>query len=128
MSKVTTFITFNNQAEEAVNLYVSLFKNSRVISMNRYPDSMPGLGGLVMSATFELDGREFLALNGGPHFTFAEGFSLFVNCETQAEVDDLWAKLTAGGGEAGQGGWPKDKFRPAWPIIPRRPGRLPGHP
>jgi predicted 3-demethylubiquinone-9 3-methyltransferase (glyoxalase superfamily) len=128
MSKVTTFITYNNQAEEAVNLYVSLFKNSRVLSTSRYPDGMPGLGGTVMSVTFELDGQEFLALNGGPHFTFAEGFSLFVNCETQAEVDELWAKLTAGGGEPGQCGWLKDKFGLSWQIIPTALGQLLGDP
>jgi predicted 3-demethylubiquinone-9 3-methyltransferase (glyoxalase superfamily) len=128
MSKVTPFITYNNQAEEAVNFYVTLFKNSRVISMSRYPDAMPGMGGMVMSATFELDGREFLALNGGPHFTFTEGFSLFVNCETQAEVDELWARLTAGGGEPGQCGWLKDKFGLSWQIIPTALGQLLGDP
>jgi predicted 3-demethylubiquinone-9 3-methyltransferase (glyoxalase superfamily) len=127
MSKVTPFITYNNQAEEAVNLYVSLIKNSRIISMNRYPDSMPGMGGMVMSATFELDGREFLALNGGPSFAFTEGFSLFVNCETQAEVDELWEKLSAGG-EKGQCGWLKDKFGLSWQIIPTALGQLLGDP
>ena len=128
MSKVTTFITFNNQAEEAVNFYVSLFKNSKVISMSRYPDGMPGLGGMVMSATFELDGREYFALNGGEHFTFTDGFSLYVNCETQAEVDDLWTKLTANGGEPGRCGWLKDRFGLSWQIIPSVLGQLLGDP
>src|SRR5260370_21797396 len=128
MSKVSPFITYNNQAEEAVNLYVSLIKNSRILSMNRYPDSMPGMGGMLMSATFELDGREYLALNGGPSFTFTEGFSLFVNCETQAEVDELWEKLTADGREPGRSGWLTDKFGLSWQIIPTALGRLLGDP
>ena len=123
MSKVTPFFTYNNQAEEAVNFYVSLFKNSRVLSMSRYPEGMPDLGGMVMSATFELDGREFMALNGGPHFTFTDGASLYVNCETQAEVDDLWEKLSAGG-DKGQCGWLKDKFGLSWQIIPAGLGDL----
>jgi predicted 3-demethylubiquinone-9 3-methyltransferase (glyoxalase superfamily) len=111
MSKITPFLMFNDQAEEAVNLYVSVFKNSKTLSINRGPT------GAVMSASFVLDGQEFMAFNGGPHFTFAEGFSLYVNCETQAEVDELWEKLTAGG-EKHQCGWLKDKFGVSWQIIP----------
>ncbi len=128
MPKINTFITYNDQAEEAVNLYVSLFKNSRIVSLNRYPDEIPGLGGKAMSINFELDGQEYLALNGGPHFTFTDGFSLLVNCETQAEVDELWSKLTADGGEPGQCGWLKDKFGLSWQIIPTALGRLLGDP
>ena len=128
MPKINTFITYNDQAEEAVNLYVSLFKNSRIVSLNRYPDEVPGLGGKAMSINFELDGQEFLALNGGPHFTFTDGFSLLVNCETQTEVDELWSKLTANGGEPGQCGWLKDKFGLSWQIIPTALGRLLGDP
>lgn len=128
MPKINTFITYNDQAEEAVNLYVSLFKNSHIVSLNRYPDEIPGLGGKAMSINFELDGQEYLALNGGPHFTFTDGFSLLVNCETQAEVDELWSKLTADGGEPGQCGWLKDKFGLSWQIIPTALGRLLGDP
>ncbi|MFN8597547.1 MAG: VOC family protein [Anaerolineae bacterium] len=128
MPKINSFITFNDQAEEAVTLYVSLFKNSRIISLNRYPDEVPGLGGKAMSINFELAGQEFLALNGGPHFTFTDGFSLLVNCETQAEVNELWSKLTADGGEPGQCGWLKDKFGLSWQIIPTALGRLLGDP
>lgn len=113
MSKITTFLTYNNQAEEAVNLYVSIFKNSRVLSMNRM-----GEGGPVLSASFELDGQEFVALNGGPSFSFAEGISLFVSCTTQEEVDYYWDKLTAGGGEPGRCGWLKDKFGVSWQVVP----------
>jgi predicted 3-demethylubiquinone-9 3-methyltransferase (glyoxalase superfamily) len=127
MPKINTFITYNDQAEEAVNLYVAVFKNSRIISLNRYPDEVPGLGGKAMSIHFILDGQEFLALNGGPHFTFTDGFSLLVNCETQAEVDELWEKLSAGG-EPGQCGWLKDKFGLSWQIIPTTLGQLLGDP
>ena len=125
MPKINTFITYNDQAEEAVNLYVSIFKNSRIISLNRYPDEVPGLGGKAMSINFMLEGQEFLALNGGPHFTFTDGFSLLVNCETQAEVDELWERLSAGG-EPGQCGWLKDKFGLSWQIIPTTLGQLLG--
>lgn len=123
MNKITTFLTYNNQAEEAVNLYVSIFKNSRVLSMNRM-----GPGGPVMSATFELDGQKFYALNGGPSFSFAEGISLYVDCQTQEEVDYYWDKLTAGGGEPGRCGWLKDKFGVSWQVIPAALIELMGDP
>ncbi len=123
MQKITTFLTYNNQAEEAVNFYVSIFRNSKITGLNRY-----GEGGAVMSATFVLEGQEFMALNGGPSFGFAQGFSLFVNCETQAEVDELWEKLTAGGGEPGPCGWLKDKFGVSWQIIPTALGEILGDP
>jgi len=116
-NKITTFLTFDHQAEEAALLYTSLFANSKITSR------MPGPGGKVMSVTFELEGREFIALNGGPTFTFSEGTSLFVSCETQAEVDAYWTKLTDGGSE-GRCGWLKDKFGVSWQIIPTLLGQL----
>ncbi len=125
MQKITTFLTFNNQAEEAVNFYVSIFRNSKIVSMSRYGEGGPGPKGSVMSATFLLEGQEFVALNGGPQFTFADGISLFVNCETQEEVDKLWDKLSAGG-EKGPCGWLKDKFGVSWQIIPTALGQLLG--
>ena len=125
MQKITTFITFNNQAEDAVNFYVSIFRNSKIVSMNRYGEGGPGPKGSVMSAAFVLEGQEFTALNGGPHFTFAEGISLFVNCETQEEVDTLWEKLSEGG-EKGPCGWLKDKCGVSWQIIPTVLGQMLG--
>jgi len=125
MQKITTFMTFNDQAEQAANLYVSAFKNSKIVSMNRYGEGAPMPAGSVMSAAFVLEGQEYIALNGGPTFTFAEGISLFVNCETQQEVDDLWEKLSEGG-EKGQCGWLKDKFGVSWQIIPTDLGQLLG--
>lgn len=97
MKKITTFLMFNDQVEEAVNLYVSTFKNSEIVNMSRYGEGSPVPAGTVVSAQFRLEGQEFMAFNGGPHFTFAEGISLFVNCETQEEVDELWEKLSEGG-------------------------------
>jgi predicted 3-demethylubiquinone-9 3-methyltransferase (glyoxalase superfamily) len=127
MQRITTFLTFNNQAEEAINLYVSIFPNSRILSINRYGEGAPIPAGTVMSATFELDGQQFTALNGGPHFTFSDGISLFVSCQTQEEVDDLWEKLSAGG-SPGPCGWLKDKFGVSWQIIPTVLGELLGDP
>ena len=123
-NKITTFLTFDNRAEEAMNFYVSIFKNSRINNVTRLGDGAQGEKGTLMTATFTLDGQEFMALNGGPHFKFADGISLFVNCETQQEVDDLWAKLTSGGGEPGQCGWLKDKFGVSWQIVPSVLGQL----
>ena len=111
MQRITTFLMFNDQAEEAVNLYLSVFRNSRLVS------TMPGPEGGVMGFTFEIEGQEFNAMNGGPHFTFAEGMSLFVNCETQEEIDRLYEKLSEGG-EKQPCGWLKDKFGVSWQIIP----------
>ena len=116
--KITTFLTFNDQAEEAVNLYTSIFKNSRILSSSRDGDAGPGPKGGLMAANFELDGQEFVALNGGPSFQFSQGFSLLVDCETQAEVDSYWEKLSAGG-EKGQCGWLTDKFGVSWQVVPR---------
>ena len=112
MQKITTFLWFNTQAEEAANFYVSIFKNSKVLSVN------------PMTVTFQLEGQTFYALNGGPQFTFTEAISLFVDCETQAEVDELWTKLTAAGGSESQCGWLKDKYGLSWQIIPRALGRM----
>ena len=117
MQKITTFLTFNNQAEEAVNFYTSIFKNSKITSTSRYPEGSPAPTGSLMTAGFELDGQEFVALNGGPTFSFSQGISLMVNCETQAEVDELWTKLTAGGKEVACG-WLTDKFGVSWQIVP----------
>jgi predicted 3-demethylubiquinone-9 3-methyltransferase (glyoxalase superfamily) len=123
--KITPFLWFNNNAEEAMNYYVSIFKNSKVLSVNRYGDAGPGPSGSVMTATFELDGQHFTALNGGPEFGFTEAISFFVSCETQQEVDELWDKLCAGG-EASMCGWLKDKYGLSWQIIPKRLGELLG--
>jgi predicted 3-demethylubiquinone-9 3-methyltransferase (glyoxalase superfamily) len=111
MQKITTFLWFNDKAEEAANFYVSLFKNSKILNVSRSGES-------VMMATFELEGQQFMALNGGPRFPFTEAISLFVNCETQQEVDGFWNKLTADGGKESQCGWLKDKFGLSWQIIP----------
>ena len=116
--KIKTFLWFDSNAEEAMNFYVAIFKNSKVLGVSRYGDAGPGPKGSVMSATFQLEGQEFIALNGGPLFKFTEAISLFVSCETQEEVDDLWKKLTAGGGAPSQCGWLKDKFGLSWQIIP----------
>jgi predicted 3-demethylubiquinone-9 3-methyltransferase (glyoxalase superfamily) len=120
MQKITPFLWFDNQAEEAAQFYVSIFKNSKVLSI------MPGPNGKAMGVNFELDGQEFKALNGGPQFKFTEAISLFVNCETQAEVDELWQKLTADGGKPSRCGWLKDKYGLSWQIIPKVLGELLG--
>jgi predicted 3-demethylubiquinone-9 3-methyltransferase (glyoxalase superfamily) len=117
MQKITPFLWFNDQAEEAMNFYVSIFKNSKVLGVSRYGEGAPGLAGTVMTASFELEGQEFTALNGGPQFPFTEAVSFYVHCKTQQEVDELWEKLTAGGEES-QCGWLKDKFGVSWQIVP----------
>jgi predicted 3-demethylubiquinone-9 3-methyltransferase (glyoxalase superfamily) len=123
MQKITPFLWFNDDAEEAMNLYVSIFRNSKVGKVTRYGDAGPGPKGQVMSATFTLEGQEFMALNGGPQFQFTPAISLFVSCETQEEVDELWAKLSAGGKED-RCGWLTDRFGLSWQIIPTALGRL----
>lgn len=125
MQKIVTFLWFNDNAEEAMNFYVSIFKNSKVVRVTRYGDAGPGPKGKVMTATFQLAGQEFYALNGGPQFKFTEAISLFVNCETQQEVDELWEKLSAGG-EKSQCGWLKDKYGLSWQIVPTILGKLLG--
>jgi predicted 3-demethylubiquinone-9 3-methyltransferase (glyoxalase superfamily) len=111
MQKITPFLWFNDNAQEAINFYVSVFKNSRIVAVNR------------SGGTFEVDGQEFIAFNGGPHFTFTPAMSLFVNCETQQEVDELWEKLSEGG-EKQRCGWVKDKYGLSWQVIPTVLGKL----
>ena len=117
MQKITPFLWFDGKAEEAMNFYCSVFKNSKVVSVSRYGEGGPGPKGTVMSASFQLDGQEFFALNGGPQFKFTEAISLFVKCETQPEIDEMWEKLSAGG-EKSRCGWLKDKYGLSWQIIP----------
>ena len=117
MQKITPFLWFNGQAEEAAKFYVSIFKNSKVGRVSRYGDAGPGPKGSVMSVTFQLEGQEFFALNGGPQYSFTPAISFFVNCETQQEVDELWDKLSAGG-RTDQCGWLQDQFGLSWQIVP----------
>jgi len=117
MQKITPFLWFDNNAEEAMNFYVSIFKNSKVLRVARYGDAGPGPKGTVMTANFLLNGQEFVALNGGPHFKFTEAISFVVNCETQQEVDEFWKKLSEGGEES-RCGWLKDKYGLSWQIVP----------
>lgn len=123
MQKIVPFLWFNDNAEEAVNFYTSIFKNSSIKSMNRYGKAGPGKEGTVMSATFVLEGQEFYALNGGPHFSFTPAISLFINCYSQEEVDELWNKLSEGG-QKERCGWLKDKFGLSWQVVPTRLGEL----
>lgn len=123
MQKITPFLWFDDNAEEAMNFYVSVFKNSKVGSVSRYGEAGPGPKGTVMSATFQLEGQEFMALNGGPQFKFTPAISFFVDCETQEEVDALWEKLSAGG-RKDRCGWLQDKFGVSWQIIPSALRRL----
>jgi predicted 3-demethylubiquinone-9 3-methyltransferase (glyoxalase superfamily) len=124
LQKITPFLWFDHQAEEAANIYVSIFENSRILSTSRYGEGGPGPKGSVMTVSFELDGQEFTALNGGPHFKFTEAVSFVVHCETQQEVDKFWNKLTQGGGQESQCGWLKDKFGLSWQVIPNALPRL----
>jgi len=121
--KITTFLTFKDQAEEAVTLYVSAFKNSRIVSLMRSEEDGPIAKGKVLNATFELDGARFMAMDGGPSFSFAQGTSLFVNCKTQEEIDELWEKLSEGGEEQ-PCGWLIDRFGVSWQIIPSVLGQM----
>ena len=123
MQKITTFLWFNNNAEEAANYYTSIFKNSKILDVSRYGEVGPGPKGSVMIVKFQLAGQEFVALNGGPQFKFTEAISLMVNCDNQQEIDELWRKLTAGGQES-QCGWLKDKFGLSWQIVPTELGKL----
>jgi predicted 3-demethylubiquinone-9 3-methyltransferase (glyoxalase superfamily) len=117
MQKITPFLWFDGKAEEAVNFYVSTFKNSKVGSITRYGDAGPGPKGTVMIATFQLEGQDFIALNGGPQYSFTPAISLFVDCKTQEEVDDLWNKLSEGG-KTDRCGWLRDKYGLSWQIVP----------
>ncbi|HEX6336268.1 MAG TPA: VOC family protein [Jiangellaceae bacterium] len=118
MQKITTYLWYDDKAEEAAVFYTSIFKNSRVLEVNRYGDGAPMPAGTAMTVRFELDGQEFIALNGGPHFKFNEAISLYVDCEDQAEVDYFW-DLLVDGGEPSQCGWLKDRYGLSWQIIPR---------
>jgi predicted 3-demethylubiquinone-9 3-methyltransferase (glyoxalase superfamily) len=117
MQKITPHLWFNDNAEEAARFYTSIFKGSRINDIVRYGDEGPGIKGTVMSVTFQLHGQDFYALNGGPVFTFSPAISLFVNCETQDEVDELWERLSEGG-EKGRCGWLKDRYGVSWQIVP----------
>lgn len=123
--KITPFLWFNDNAEEAMNFYTSIFKESKIVSVSRYGDNMPMPKGTVMTGTFSIEGQDFMVLNGGPHFKFTEAISLFVNCYSQQEVDELWEKLSEGG-QKSQCGWLKDKFGLSWQIIPVELGKLMG--
>jgi predicted 3-demethylubiquinone-9 3-methyltransferase (glyoxalase superfamily) len=125
--KITPFLWFDNQAEEAMNFYTSIFKNAKVGNVARYGPGGPGPEGSVMVASFELDGLAFTALNGGPQYKFTEAISFYVNCESQDEVDYFWDRLSAGG-QVQQCGWLKDKFGVSWQIIPSALPRLLGDP
>lgn len=117
MQKITPFLWYEDKAEEAANFYVSLFKNSSIQNIARYPDNVPGYGGKVMTVEFKLDGQEFIALNGGPHYTFTPAVSMFIKCEDQAEVDRLWDALLEGG-TPDRCGWLRDKFGLSWQVVP----------
>ncbi len=125
MEKITPFLWFDNQAGEAIDFYVSIFKNSKIVNVGRYGDAGPGPKGMVMAGTFQIDGQEFVALNGGREFRFTEAISLVVNCETQEEVDYFWEKLSEGG-QKSRCGWLKDKFGLSWQIVPTALAKLVG--
>ncbi len=127
MQKIVTFLTYNDQAEAAVKLYTSLFRNSRILKTTRYGDAGPGPKGSVMTISFELAGQRFVALNGGPSFSFSLGISLSVDCDTQAELDALWDGLSKGGKPI-QCGWLTDRFGVSWQIVPAQIGELIGDP
>jgi predicted 3-demethylubiquinone-9 3-methyltransferase (glyoxalase superfamily) len=125
MPKITTFLWFNDNAEEAMEFYVSVFKNSKILNVHRLPGGAPGSKGNLLTATFQLEGQQFMALNGGPKYSFTPAISLFVDCENQEEVDALWAKLGQGGAPQACG-WIRDRYGLSWQIIPRALGALMG--
>ena len=127
MQKISPFLWFDNQAEEAVNFYVSVFEDAEIMDISRYPEGSPGPAGQVMSVSFTLAGQEFMALNGGPQFEFSQAISFFVHCEDQDEVDRFWAQLSEGG-QTQQCGWLTDRFGLTWQIVPDRLGELLGDP
>ena len=122
--KITPFLWFDNNAEEAMNFYVSVFNNSKIATVTRYGDAGPGPKGSVLTAAFELEGQKFVALNGGPRFKFTEAISFVINCETQEEIDYFWDKLTSDGGQESMCGWLKDKFGLSWQVVPAEIGSL----
>ena len=121
--KITPFLWFDDNAEEAMNFYVSIFKDSEILSVNRVGGGEPGSDDKVIVVSFRLAGQEFMGLNGGPHFTFTEAISLFIDCDSQDDVDELWDKLSAGG-QTSQCGWLKDKFGVSWQVIPSILGEM----
>ena len=123
MQKITPFLWFDDKAEEAMNFYNSIFENSKIVNISRYGEAGPGPKGTVMTATFQLDGQEFIALNGGPHFKFTEAISFVINCQTQEEVDHFWEKLSEGG-EKSRCGWLKDKYGVSWQVVPTVLGEM----
>ncbi len=127
MPKITTCLTFDDRAEEAASHYVSVFKNSRIGKVVRYGEAGPGRKGSAMVVTFELDGQDFVAINGGPHFKFTDGISLSVDCKTQEEIDTYWERLSDGG-EKGPCGWLKDRFGVSWQVNPSILGQMLGDP
>lgn len=122
MKKITPFLWFDNKAEEAMNYYISIFKNSKVLTVTHYKEGGPMPAGTVMTAAFELDGQEFVALNGGPLYKFTEAVSFSINCDTQQEIDHYWDKLSKGG-EIQMCGWLKDKFELSWQVVPTKLGQ-----
>jgi len=123
MQRITPFLWFDTQAEQAAKFYTSIFKNSRILKVARYGEAGPGPKGSVMTAMFQLDGQEFIALNGGPNFKFTEAISLVVNCKTQEEIDEFWERLSVSGQEV-QCGWLKDKYGLSWQIVPTILGEM----
>lgn len=124
MQKITPFLWYDTQAEEAAKFYCSIFKNSRILNTARYPEGSPAPAGSVMTVEFELEGQRFIALNGGPHFQFNESVSFSIECDTQAEVDRYWDQLLSGGGQESQCGWLKDRYGLSWQVNPKALGRM----
>jgi predicted 3-demethylubiquinone-9 3-methyltransferase (glyoxalase superfamily) len=124
MQKISPFLWFDNNAEEAAKFYVAIFKDSKVLKIARYGEAGPGPAGSVMVVNFQIEGQDFIALNGGPLFKFTEAISFVINCQTQEEVDHYWNKLTAGGGQESQCGWLKDKYGLSWQVTPTILGEL----
>jgi predicted 3-demethylubiquinone-9 3-methyltransferase (glyoxalase superfamily) len=128
MQKITPFLWFDDNLEEAINFYTSVFKNSKIVNSSRLPGATAGSKGKILTATFQLEGQEFMGLNGGPHHSFTDATSFFVKCDTQQEIDYYWDKLTADGGKEVQCGWLKDKFGLSWQIVPSTLGSLLSNP
>ena len=124
MQKISPFLWFDGNAEEAADFYVSLFKGSKILKIARYGEAGPGPAGAVMVVNFQIEGQDFIALNGGPLFKFTEAISFVINCQTQEEVDHYWNRLTAGGGQESQCGWLKDKYGLSWQVTPTILGEL----
>ena len=124
MQKISPFLWFDSNAEEAANFYVSIFKDSKILKIARYGEAGPGPAGSVMVVNFQIEGQDFIALNGGPLFKFTEAISFVINCQTQEEVDHYWNRLTAGGGQESQCGWLKDKYGLSWQVTPTILGEL----